>query len=240
MRLKYLTFIVAAAFGSVAAGPAQATLVDVVWTGRTAFDANDPGGVFGAPGLIGNLTYSATIRFDTAVGFSNPFGNPNSENLRGGTFNFGGSTPVVSASVTIRGIMVAIGGDYYGDYSRLVSPGFSLLSTEAIGNARFAGTQNPAALDQVFQRARRSDGLIYSSSLASPFSYAFGPGDVADGFFQYRLPDGGFGAAGALIPETVTIATVAAGVPEPATWAMMLIGFAWLGLIARRKEAAAA
>jgi hypothetical protein len=59
---------------------------------------------------------------------------------------------------------------------------------------------------------------------------------VTDGFFQYRLANGDFGAAGALLPETITISRVVTGVPEPSTWVMMLIGFAGLGHAARRRR----
>lgn len=40
--------------------------------------------------------------------------------------------------------------------------------------------------------------------------------------------------------DNFNVATVTAGVPEPATWAMMLIGFTGLGYAARRRGAALA
>jgi hypothetical protein len=40
--------------------------------------------------------------------------------------------------------------------------------------------------------------------------------------------------------ESLVVRNVAGGVPEPATWAMMLIGFAGLGYAARRRKEALA
>jgi hypothetical protein len=39
-----------------------------------------------------------------------------------------------------------------------------------------------------------------------------------------------------LSSTTLTIDTIASGVPEPSTWAMMILGFAGVGFMAYRKK----
>jgi PEP-CTERM motif len=60
---------------------------------------------------------------------------------------------------------------------------------------------------------------------------AAGP-SIAFGFFgnsDQGYPDEGFGI------DNIKVTGVTAGVPEPSTWAMMLLGFAGLGFMARRR-----
>lgn len=60
-------------------------------------------------------------------------------------------------------------------------------------------------------------------------------GSTADPVFNlgtFQLQPFGFGVKGGY---TVTIAAVAAAVPEPATWAMMILGFGLVGYAVRRR-----
>ena len=64
---------------------------------------------------------------------------------------------------------------------------------------------------------------------------AFGAfGAYSDVGFPVGTPGAGNGA-----PATLTVSDSAAAVPEPATWAMMLLGFGGLGTALRRGRAAA-
>ncbi len=110
MRAKVLSAAaVVAALGAMP--PATAALVPVtVW--RTVSSGYDQTGVFGPAGqsLVGD-SYEARYLFNTALGLT--LSNPTKNYALGGT-NFGVPSPAVSASVTINGVTVTIGGDYIG------------------------------------------------------------------------------------------------------------------------------
>jgi hypothetical protein len=75
-------------------------------------------------------------------------------------------------------------------------------------------------------------------SLTSPFTYTVQAGDTSSGSFRYRTFDssGFFELVQAdLSPTTLTV-TVAESVPEPSTWAMMILGFAGVGFMAYRRS----
>ena len=89
-------------------------------------------------------------------------------------------------------------------------------------------------------------GLTVASQLAPPICYIqpcdlSGPdtaqltptGNPSSGIISFGFEDQGetFSATGTLTPAP----TVTAGVPEPSTWAMMVLGFAGLGLAAYRR-----
>jgi PEP-CTERM motif len=78
-------------------------------------------------------------------------------------------------------------------------------------------------------------------SLLSPFTYTLQAGEAGSGSFNYRYVDFTTGLNETLFadlaPTTLTV-TVAespiTAVPEPSTWAMMILGFAGLGFMAYR------
>lgn len=76
---------------ALAVSPANATLIDVTWTG-TVINGNDARDLFGVPGSgtshdLAGLAFSASYRFDTTLGST--VTGADFADLRGGTFNFG-------------------------------------------------------------------------------------------------------------------------------------------------------
>lgn len=199
---------------------AHAALIDVTWTG--AITGNDPLGLFGAPGILNGAAYTSSYRYDTSIGFSSAFGT--TEQVRGGTFNFGPiETPAISASIAVNGITVNANTGFFDVYFRRSEPSFSQISTEVEGQ----NAVNPGAIDVLFNRASRLDGL-YPFGLNTPFSYTFGLGDTVDGFFQRFNANGTIATSGNLTATAITIAPVQApgpsAVPAPGTLGLMAAG----------------
>ena len=63
-----------------------------------------------------------------------------------------------------------------------------------------------------------------------PFSVNLGPGVNPFGYFIIDNQDS-INTSG-----TLNITNIASGVPEPATWAMMILGFAGVGFMAYRRK----
>jgi len=75
-----------------------------------------------------------------------------------------------------------------------------------------------------------ADSATYDTST---FVFAGLVSDTSFNSATFFSSDGGAGTASFNIPEIIS---VAAGVPEPASWAMMLMGFGGLGAVLRRRR----
>jgi hypothetical protein len=62
--------------------------------------------------------------------------------------------------------------------------------------------------------------FAYTNAAGSPFT---GPGDIAGGLAE--------------VVDNIAYSSAGVGVPEPATWAMMLLGFGAIGALVRRRAA---
>jgi hypothetical protein len=108
----------------------NAAIVELTWSGVTAFGGNDGLGLFGPAGAMpADVSYQAKFRYDTTVQFVEN-GTNGSEEVKGGLF-YGSPSPLVSASVTINGQTLGMGGEYAGEYFRQSGQGASNVSTLA-------------------------------------------------------------------------------------------------------------
>ena len=219
-RLLFACALVAAGFGS----NAQAALVEITYSG-SAYFGTDVSGLFGTAGasLIGK-TVSVTYTFDTSV---SPIQTVpvHSNYIRGGS-NVGGGTvsPSLGAEITINGFTRTIGG------------GFDALIKGYNDGAQ--SSQQHEAFDSFTQYATNSvaaPGNVLPMSITDAFSYNVVPlpgGSVlpSNGFFRFN--DGTL----ALFTPTLVSEALVTPVPEPSTWAMMLIGFAGIGYMAYRRS----
>jgi hypothetical protein len=96
-------------------------------------------------------------------------------------------------------------------YDDLVGGGLSFVESYSVGNT-FYGLP---AIDL-------AGPMLFSGTLDAPVLLTFGPTQLAD----YDDP-----------AISYTISAIALGVPEPASWAMMLGGFALTGAALRRRKA---
>lgn len=231
MKRTLWLLVASAVLWSSLAVSTSATIVDVIWTGKTAFGGNDGLGLFGPAGpMPADVPYMAEFRFDTAIGFS--------ENLITGVESVAGGTffdpdlpiPLTSASVTINGYMVSANGDYLSEFVRQTGQGASLVS--ALAQRLIAGNPVPFG-GELFQRASRS-GNFYSLPLDAPGEFDLDASDSPGGEILVLNRDALGNLSGPttqiqLIPSHVSIRPV----PEPSV--VMLLSFAGSALALRRR-----
>ena len=156
---------------------------------------------------------------------------------------FGGSAyslPTIgSGTLDLNGNIdnVGIVGAYISD---------TLLSNDGTtsyisANAEYQSASYPITVDDFVNFFVSSPSATFPTSFASNFSYSPVAGDSSGGAFQVYVVDARGGTAnayGQLEPTSISeVYTVP--IPEPATWAMMLIGVGMIGAgmrLARRKN----
>jgi hypothetical protein len=136
-----------------------------------------------------------------------------------------------------------------GVYTTL-SRSFSLLSASVLsGDAAFLAFDYLPYDDDAYVLVRKagSDQVLFASNVSAVGDYGhtdwvhFSTGPLAAG--SYILEAGvrdnaDFGGSSQLLVDNFAIATLpVAGVPEPATWGLMILGFAGAGATLRRRRA---
>jgi PEP-CTERM motif len=209
-----------AAAGLALAAPASAYVMVATFTGTVGPMTFTGGAAFAPAGV--SLTgdpFTAVYVFDSDA--TGVVATPTSLDVKGGIccLNF---APISSALLTINGVTEQLGHD----------PSTQAFDSEIRYDAG-AGT--------VFFQSGRNSGidsnLIFNMigtgiplSLSTPFTLTQ---DAGSSFFRWQ--DFSFGIDRAqLIPTSLTVVRA---VPEPATWAMMLLGFFGLGAALRRRHA---
>ncbi|WP_235528295.1 PEPxxWA-CTERM sorting domain-containing protein [Sphingomonas sp. Leaf231] len=220
------------------AAPAMAAPATVTVTG-TVMSGVDVGGQFGAAGtsLIGQ-PFSAIFTIDAASG-SSMFETATSANLYG----TGPASPV-SAVLTIGGGSYRFAGSYSG--RARVNDTAGRGGTDAVEyfveDTDFALRPNDNTLLSLGFDTLRDvlAGADFTNVDAAGLTLA----DNAKGFVKIANRDPVTGTFGAPTYADLAISTIraqaAAPVPEPATWAMMLSGFALAGVALRRRPRVAA
>ena len=229
------------AMAALLAAPAQAALVQLTWDGMTVA-GSDKIGLFGAPtSNFQSTAYRVTYVFDTQVSYTANTTN-GSQDVTGGTFfNTFRPSPLVSASILVNGVTLAIGGSYYGQYFSQSGQGSSGIQAEADPDPALDQGSYPSPYTaNLFQRVFRL-GNFYGLPFDQPATYAFTAADNPGGNFGFAYRDAqgnilnntGFG----LTPTQLVISTPGGGgggaVPEPATWGMMILGFGLAGSMLR-------
>ena len=203
--------------------PARAAIIDVIWQGLAT-------GGFRGSGPLYDVPYATRYRIDTSLGRVFPLGTDGAT-LLGGTFE-GFTSPIVSISFYILGRVFSTNINYYSAYqygavttgNKVIASALS-ASTEEIG----VGISGNSGLAPV--------GVFTEFYYPEKHTFALLPlaSDTYSGFFIYNdASDIGFALY--LKDTSVTIDPISAGVPEPATWAMMITGFAMLTWAARRRR----
>jgi hypothetical protein len=213
-----LGLTVAAVLCILSAAPAEATVVYVTYTG-TISRGDDPSGVFGQAGSLNGKSFEVGYVFDTG---SYPDTNPALNFVFGGT-NFGSPSPLIDPAVlTIGGVSIDIRGNLVGEIQGI--------------------NQGPGAFSEQLHSAWDTNGSVVENSI---FNYSGGlPATITTPFiYHVTSNDGGssdfsaFGASGNMSVDTLTVSlTPLSAVPEPSTWAMMILGFVGLGFMACRRK----
>jgi hypothetical protein len=234
--------IIAAAL-ALGTAPAGAATIVATYTGLAS--GMDRPGIFGVPGAVANAPFRARFGYD-------PARNPAGLKL-GPTFaqhdGFDALAPI-EGEIMIGGVTLDLRPDNGG------RP-FSYYAA-----ARRTDEHGPGRIDEIFhhitQRSSRGrqthitiltlgigsavHDITAGVDLTAPITYSFQPGDYRLGNFVR------FGKAGAgliqpdfafdLRPQNLQVSVAA--VPEPATWAMMIAGFAFTGTMLRRTRRSSA
>jgi hypothetical protein len=191
---------------------AAAKVHHVTYSGMIT-DGFDNDNIFGLSGhsLVGR-TMMADVTYSTSVPGTRTT-DANSDEISGG-FNFGLGSVISSAAFTIGSTSFAFSPIYYSDV--YTSVGFM----DAYGYD-LSGNQ--------FQTYIVPDNAG-SVNLQTPF-FSTGVGDTGGRYSQYSYLSTG----NDLIDFNATSVLVAA-VPEPATWALMILGFGGVGCAMRRHK----
>lgn len=169
---------------------------------------------------------AVTVNSGTVVNLNNPdpsATNPVSSVQTVGdttTINFGLNPIVTATGTNIFNSAFTIADSAAGIYSVNVG-------TSSDGVSFTSGTLTDLATSTVYNLLVTDSGL--GLRLGPPFT---GQVNLAPG--SYRLSVSGTATGGGSFAGTVTI--LAAAVPEPATWAMMLVGFGAIGLSMRKRR----
>lgn len=218
----------AAGFGAavLAASPASAAVMMATFYGATDFGGYDYAGLFGTPGA--SLAYKPvvlTFTYDTELG--EPIVSPGQDTRFGGA-QYGTDSPILSASITIGEASYDLDLSYYG-YANSYAGEWTWL---------YGRQDTPGNVASEFQVTAYHDA---PGNLATPFS-AFAEGG---GTLRLYKPN----AYGELLAETdfsvggLTVEYVGpsgAPVPEPAAWAVMILGFGLAGSALRTRRSMAA
>ena len=202
----------------LSADTVEATVVYVTYTG-TVSSGNDPGAVFGQAGSLRGKSFEVSYVFDTGS-FADT--NPTEDFVFGGTA-FGRPSPLIDPAVlTIGGVSINISGNSVGEIQGI--------------------NQGPGAFSEQLHRAYDTNGSAVENSI---FNYSGGLSASITSPFIYHVTsnDGGasdfsaFGASGNMSVDTLTVSLIpVSAVPEPSTWAMMIVGFASVGFMAYRRK----
>lgn len=224
--MKKTLLVAAVAAAALAGAPAaSAAILVATFTGTVNDSVANDFGLFGGGDLTGDA-FVARYTFDTAKGDYSTSGGY--EHQEGGSLS-GGFTPPVTATLTINGATQSFDGTY------------------ASGVRDFPGD----AYLQYFSGYRYSDATIFSRHIVNLLAN-YGTPSIFSTISLTDVPISGiaFFESGNRItgdylstyldltgPGTLI---VTGGVPEPATWALMISGFGIAGAALRRRRAAVA
>ena len=214
-------------------GASAATITEVFTGTVSGFYGTDT--LFSGSVSVGT-SFTATYVFNTSLG--QEYNSTGQFILAGGPSYNGGPSPLTSVSLSINGFP-----PLQLDGSGL---GYLLTANSSAGSWKF---QASAQATSASYDINLSMGLYahlgnpapapFPTSLTSPFSY------TADPYWDYRfgqlMEPGGTPNNPNLInfainSVTLTVQDTVAAVPEPSTWAMMILGFVGLGFLTYRRE----
>jgi hypothetical protein len=215
--------------------PAHAEIVNVTYTGvvTASVDATglfgivDPNTSYTGPSWPGaspsssgayvGMSYTAHYLFDTSLGIS--VITPTDQDIYGGAA-FGVATPLLSATVTINGHTESVSGGDWGE-----------IWGQSGRQSHFAQTYIPYVYNNYLWNYVTGS---LPAEVAGPINYTSVDPNTPGSYAEYSLTDVPNGLRTDMLASIQTL-TVSA-VPEPSTWAMMMVGFCGLGFLAYRRK----
>jgi hypothetical protein len=225
-----------------AATPADAALIQQVYSGTVVY-GYDNLGIFGAGPDLTGLAYTATYLIDDSKGTESNYVYDDGagtyyysvDQIVGG-IGYNGTSNPVSAKLTIAGVTIALGSDYYGsayksDYSPMSSSidGFSTQVFDYV----ISPDGSTYASYSLYNYAYVNSARITSSDLRTPDAFTplsgYGSG-------TYQNYDYATGTQAYAQFDATSFTSSPAAVPEPASWALMIGGFGIAGGALRRRR----
>jgi hypothetical protein len=219
--------------------PANAATYVITYTGTVSGGyAFDHTGVFGeARRFLSGLEFIAVYTLQAPL----PGASTIDTGIHGSIYSWGKPSPV-SATLTIDGVTRAIAGDTFSSAMQsnlCCSPGIDLVKHEA--SDRTGDYYDRTYINNRIENSISSawNNFISTPDYTSSLNYTAQPNDDNVGSFSF------FGqtdyvvdswATGFLVAKHVTIVKEVAGVPEPTTWATMILGMGIVGGAMRRSR----
>jgi hypothetical protein len=231
-NFRLVLAIAIATFGMVQ--PAMAAKSIATFYGKIS-NGFDRTGVFGSSETSLDGAYATfAFLFDDATPGAYFNINPTASQLSGGSL-YGIASPG-SAVVTINGVAVPIAGSYQS-YAARHNGGYDEIDYFA---QDYAGTSSGESNWVHGKISSSTNNFITTTDFNGAFIYDVAPGTDYLADFQFYNPGVGFvgsvQAYGKMAVSRVTVQSLIPAVPEPATWLMMISGFALIGTALRSRR----
>lgn len=202
---------------------ASAAIVTTTYEG-TVIEGWDYAGLIGDAGTdFTGLSFTAVFVIDTSINLVTDTSNPSKPLQKVDADLFGG-TPFVNAYILLNGETLIIPSP--ASFGALVVGGGEVahdtdnFDTPAAFNFRLRSPLVPANFDVEY------DLLATDDFISELFLYSDATGDITDFYVALDI--------------NRAFNTVTGGIPEPTTWALMILGFGGAGAMLRRSKAALA
>lgn len=221
------------AAGLLAGAPASASIMIATYQG-TVVNGQDAAGVFGKPGTdLAGLTYVQGFTYDTALGTR--FSSATSDEVNGGAA-VSTTSPITDAWVIINGVThhqaIGYSGGAFVSQDAAHIQEFSAGFWGSFDERSFAGVNvspaPPPSLETAFSRTLSFTGCGVFLNCGGTAAF-IDSGDLSTYAYYANFN-----------PTSVSVVPLAApgGVPEPATWALMILGFGLAGGMLRARPRA--
>lgn len=214
--------------------PSLAAIVTIVFEGKAT--GADSAGIFFTPNTsFSAVNFSASTTFDTATPGALT-STASTTTLVGGS-SLGVPNPSLGTTFTMNGVTVNLPGNWSSNlFAADYAGNFSQTFVEIIDRS----STGPFHTDNIFNATILRPAGDLPNSLTTPFESFSQAGFTNVGYFQIGTRNVANNVlvrdVFANLQPTHVQLTVEAGVPEPSTWAMMIVGFAGVGFMAYRRK----